>query len=318
MKSIGFVVSHKENERRRALLPEDLLYVRNRDNLYFESGYGDVLGYSDRDYVAQGVNVVGREAAFECDIVCNPKAPEPDEKLLYSDGQIIFGWIHAVQGRTITDFLVEKKMTGIAWEDMFEDNRHCFWRNNEISGEAAIIHSLTFLGRDPCECKAALIGRGNVARGAFRMLSRLGVSVVTYDKGNSHTLRKHIDRFDIIVNAVLWDVFRKDHIVYMEDLSRMRAGSMIIDISCDEAMGIESSRPTTIEEPVFVQDGVLHYAVDHAPSLFYRTATASISEAVAPYIDPLVEDAENETLAGATVIKNGIVLDDRIISFQNR
>lgn len=93
---------------------------------------------------------------------------------------------------------------------------------------------------------------------------------------------------------------------------------MIIDISCDRHGGIETSIPTTIDDPIYVVDGIKHYVVDHTPSLFYKTTSQSISEQVCKYIDLLCEEKYNQVLNKANCISNGKILDKRIIEFQNR
>lgn len=318
MRKISFVISGKENERRRALIPQDLEHIRNRKYLYFEQGYGEVLGFSDEDYRKKGANVVSREESYTTEIVCNPKAPRPSERLLFGQNQTLFGWIHAVQGKKITDFLIERKMTAIAWEDMFEGGRHLFWRNNELAGEAAILHAVGFLGRHPGKCKTAIIGRGNCARGAFRILSQLGAEIIIYDRKTALLLREEISQYDVVVNAILWDIFRTDHLVYKEDIAKMKPGSMLIDISCDPGMGIETCQATTFNDPVYEVDGVIHYAVDHTPALFYRTATESISAVVCRFVDDLVEAKEPSVLKNATIIRAGEIIDERILRFQKR
>ena len=122
----------------------------------------------------------------------------------------------------------------------------------------------------------------------------------------------------MVVNAVLWDVRRKDHLITREDLGRMKRNSMIIDISCDRNGAIESSVPTTIEDPVYTEGGVLHYVVDHTPSLFYKTATAGISAEVVKYLDALITQTPDEVLSNAEIIRAGVILDERINAFQNR
>jgi len=318
MKSIGFVISQKENERRRALIPPDLKDIKHTENLYFETGYGDVLGYSDDDYVKAGANVAEREIVYQQDIICSVKAPEPEERRFYQKGQTLFGWIHAVQGRAITDFLVEKEMTAIAWEEMFENGRHVFWRNNELAGEAAVLHAFLYFGRPAYECTVAVLGRGNCARGAIRMLEKLGAKVVVYDRKTIAHFRDELERYDVIVNAVLWDVLRNDRLIYRKDLKRMKKGAMIIDISCDEALEIETSRPTTIEKPVYIIDDIIHYAVDHTATLFWKTASEAISREVKRYIDDLVEDKPNSVLEAAKIIERGQILDEKIKKFQGR
>lgn len=316
MTKIGFPVSTKNNELRRALLPEDLASLEDTKELVFEKGYGSVLGYSDDDYTRFGASVADRDTVCGCPIICNPKPMVQDE--YFRPGKTLFGWIHAVQGRAITDALVTHKMTAIAWEEMFENDRHCFWRNNEISGEAAVVHAFLSWGRLPYESRVAVVGRGNVARGAIRTLERFGCNVSVYDRKTSPLLRKEIDSYDVIVNAVLWDVFRKDHIVYEDDLEKMKPGSMIIDISCDPDMGIEGSHPTTIADPVYWHKGILHYAVDHTPTLFFKSASEAISKEVARFLDGLVNGNLDPVLENATIIRNGTILDERIIRFQKR
>lgn len=318
MQTIGFVISSKKNEERRALLPKDIVKLRNPHMLVFEQGYGEVLGISDQAYRDTGAKVCSCEETHSQPVICNPKVPTLEERKYYQDGQTFFGWIHAVQGRSIVDFLTSKKMCGIAWEDMYEKERYIFWRNREISGEAAIIHALPFLSRLPDEIKVAMIGRGNCARGAFKILSRLGAEVRIYDRMTVKYLREEIGEFDVVINAVLWDVFRTDHLIYREDLKKMKPGSMLIDISCDEAMGIETSHPTTIEDPIYIVDGVIHYAVDHTPAIFAKSATEAISTALYPYIDDLVEERPNPVIEQAVCIRNGVILDQRVIQFQNR
>jgi N5-(carboxyethyl)ornithine synthase len=318
MKTIGFAISGKENEKRRALIPSDLFNIKYVNHLYFEEGYGIVLGYSDEDYSKTGVNVVNQKIVYEQDIICNPKAPEPEELKLFNERQTLFGWIHAVQGRGITDFLLEKKMTAIAWEEMFEDGRHVFWRNNELAGEAAVLHAFLHYGRPPYECSVAILGRGNSARGAIRVLEKMGAKVTVYDRKSIHNFRTELADYDVVVNAVLWDVFRKDRLIYREDLKRMKNGAMIVDISCDEGLEIETSRATTIEDPVYYLDGILHYVVDHAPALFWKTASESLSNEIKKYIDALVEGEGNQVLERATIIKDGKILDEKIVRFQRR
>jgi N5-(carboxyethyl)ornithine synthase len=318
MNTISFVIPQKENEKRRAILPADIAKLRHPEFIFVEAGYGNVLGIDDEEYNKIGVNVVPCAELYQQNIICNPKNPAPKEYQFFKDTQTLFGWIHAVQGLEITNWLLNKKMTAIAWEDMFEEGQHTFWRNNEIAGYAAVFHSFLLFGRDPRECKVAIIGRGNIARGALKTLTELGAQVTVYNRHTVHRLRNEIGSYDIVINAVLWDVFRAGHLVYKEDLKSMKPGAMIVDISCDDYMGIETSHSTTIENPIYAVDGILHYAVDHTPALLYKTATESISAALGPFLDDLIEGNFNPVLEKATIIKDGVILDDRIARFQER
>lgn len=317
MKTVGLPISHKENERRRALIPDDIKSIKHPELIYIEKGYGNVLGYSDSDYLNLGINIVTRDAVLSTDIIADPKVGDA-EYLRDLNEQTVFGWIHAVQNRDITDSLLFSKLTAYAWEDMYEDGRHSFWKNNEIAGEAAVYHAYMCHGLFPYGSKAAVIGRGNTARGAIKALNYMGAETTVYDRKTEHLFREELPKYDVIVNSVLWDTTRKDHIIYRDDLSRMKRGSLLIDISCDRNGGIETSIPTTIEEPTYIIDGITHYAVDHTPALFWKTTSDSLSKVFVRFIDELIEDCPGSVLRKALIVSNGQILDRRIIEFQNR
>ena len=317
MRSVGFPISHKEKENRRALIPADLIHIKHSSKLYFEEGYGAVLGYSDEDYLRYGANVVSRDIVLSKDVICDPKIGDADYLEVLND-QIIFGWVHAVQNVDITDKILASRLTVYAWEDMFESGRHVFWRNNEIAGEAAIMHAFEKIGLMPYNAKVALLGRGNVASGALKILTLLGADVTTYNRATESLLREELPRYDVLVNAILWDTSRSDHIIYKEDLARMKKNSLIIDISCDKNGGIETSIPTTIENPTYIVDGITHYVVDHTPALFFKTASIGISNACCKYMDMLINDTPNNVLTNAKCVESGNILDQRIIDFQKR
>ena len=198
------------------------------------------------------------------------------------------------------------------------NGRHIFWRNNELAGEAAVIHAFQCYAKMPYETSVAVIGRGNTARGAIKVLNMLGANVMQYDRKTESLLREELNQYDVIVNCILWDVSRTDHIIYKEDLKNMKKNSMIIDVSCDKHGGIETSVPTTISNPTYTVDGVLHYVVDHTPALFHKTFTENNSNIIWKYINYLISNKSDNTLNESLIIKNGLIVDPEIIKFQNR
>ena len=142
--------------------------------------------------------------------------------------------------------------------------------------------------------------------------------VTVYDRRTEALFRQEIDQYDVLINGVLWDTSRKDHILYKEDLKRMKKGALIIDISCDRGGGIETCIPTSLTDPIYTVDGIVHYAVEHTPTLFYKTISHSLSGSLVNYLDDLIEDVENSVLASALIIKNGQIIDQRINAFQER
>lgn len=318
MYSVGFPISRKENEKRRAIVPKHIRLMRNPEQLYFEKGYGEVLGIPDAEFEALGCKMCTLEEVLMQDIICDPKIGDAEYLNALHPGQTIFGWVHATQNRAITDKIVNHEVTAFAWEKMFESGRHIFWRNNELAGEAAVLHAFQCYGCMPYETKVAVIGRGNTARGVIKILNMLGADVMQYDRRTEKLLSKEIAEYDVIVNCVLWDVMRKDHLICREDLKKMKRGSMIIDVSCDRNGGIETTVPTTINEPTYYCEGILHYAVDHTPALFYKTFSYNNSETIYPYLEQLRTGSMDAVLKNALIIKEGKIIDEEILSYQGR
>jgi len=151
-----------------------------------------------------------------------------------------------------------------------------------------------------------------------RVLNMLGADVMQYGRQQEALFKEEFIGYDVVVNCILWDVTREDHIIYKEDLKRMKKGSLIIDVSCDRNGGIESCIPTTIESPTYMMDGVMHYAVDHTPSLFYKTFSYNNSKIICRYINELMNGETGEVLDAALIIRDGVIIDQEINQFQKR
>jgi len=320
MNTIGFLMSTKEHEKRRAILPNQLSNIKNVDHLYFEKSYGEELGYSDDEYTKTGAHILDKEDILKLDVLCDPKIGDANYLSKMKKHQMIFGYVHAVQNESVTDLLIDKEITAIAWEDMQHRGRHVFWRNNELAGEAAVMHAFTLYGKLPYDCKVAIIGRGNTSRGAYRILASLGADITVYNKKTQKLFRDEVGKYDVIVNCVLWDTTRTDHIIYKSDLVRMKRNAMIIDVSCDLNGAIESTIPTSIENPVYTIDNILHYAVDHTPSMIEKTSSKVFGNIISKYLDFIIDGSfkKNKTLNDAIIMDNGIIIDNRINVFQKR
>ena len=318
MKKIGFLKSDKENEKRICILPEDLKKIRNVKNIFIEKDYGVDFNISDKEYSDNGCHLkTQQEIIEECDILVDAKIG--DAKYLKDcKKKIIFGWIHAVQNKKLTDMLIENENTVYAWEDMFEKGRHVFWKNNEIAGEAAVLHAILLYGVIPQNYKVAVIGNGNTSRGACRILNKLGAKVNVYTKGLEEIFKEEMGQYDIIVNCVLWDTNRNNHIINRKDLKVLKKDMLIIDVSCDKNGAIETSRPTTLNNPIYTVDGVTHYVVDHTPSIVFKTVSIELSNVIYRFIDELIEGNDNECLKKAKIIEKGKILDEKILKYQKR
>ncbi len=321
MKTMGFVISHKNGEQRRAILPEDAALLKHPAQLFFETGYGVSVGASDEEYIAAGCNVVSREEAMACDIIADVKLGDADYLDKITPGKLMFGWAHTVQNIDFTSDMLNNSHTVIAWEEIFEDGRYIFYRNREVAGEAAVLHAFRYCGRMPYDSRVAILGNGQTAKGAMRILHGLGAVVDVYGRRQEQLFRKKMFEYDVLVNCVMWDTAREDRIIYKEDLKKFKPGTLIIDVSCDPELEIETSRPTTIEDPVYTVDGVIHYAVDNTPGMFPITVTKVLSRGIGKYIDIVLEqDFEDypENLKKAVVIKDGSIRDERIRAFREK
>ena len=315
-KTMGLLISHKNNERRRAILPEDVKLLRNQGALYFETGYGDSVDHPDQEYIDAGAHVVSREEAMKCDIITDVKLGDADYLDELEDGKILFGWAHAAQGTAFTTKCLEKNFTVIAWEEIFEDGRYIFYRNREIAGEAAIMHAFCNYGKMPYDCHVAVIGNGQTAKGAIRILNGLGAEVDVFPRKQEKLFLKKKFDYDVIVNCVMWDISRKDRLIYKEDLKKFKPHTMIVDVSCDPHLEIETSHPTTIDDPVYKVDGVLHYTVDNTPAMFPYTVTKVLSEGNVRIFDQVIENKLTPELEEAMIIEKGHIRSRSVWDFR--
>ncbi len=237
---------------------------------------------------------------------------------------------------------------------------HVFHKNNELAGYCSVLHALELAGLTGDygrRLSAVVIGFGATARGAVTALNAHGVHEVAVltnrgvaavgspihsvrirqlDHGPdgetpSHVITErgreplaaYLAENDIVVNCTLQDTAHP--LVYLqdEDLAGFRPGSVIVDVSCDLAMGFSWARPTTFEEPAFVVgDNILYYAVDHSPSYLWNSATWENSSAVIPFLRPVLEGGSawdaDETISRAIEIRDGLVVNPAVLAFQGR
>jgi alanine dehydrogenase len=148
------------------------------------------------------------------------------------------------------------------------------------------------------------------------------VSHVITDRGRE-PLAAYLAENDIVVNCTLQDTAAPLTYLQTADLADFRPGSLIVDVSCDEAMGFSWARPTTFDEPMFeVGERVHYYAVDHSPSYLWASATWENSSAIIPFLRTVLEGpqswANDETLSRAVDIWDGRIMNPAVLAFQNR
>ncbi len=359
--------SLKENEKRVAIHPEQIERIPKelRKQITFEENYGVRFGVDDHTLAKL---TSGRTASREdimkgFDCVLMPK-PLSKDLAQVREGAIVWGWPHCVQQKEITQVAIDKKLTLIAWEEMFtwsragEKRMHIFYKNNELAGYAGVNHAISLLGFNGNygkPRKAAVLGFGSVSRGAIYGLQGQGFRDITVftdfpaaearDKypgipfkemkkeqsgkmivleadGSSYPLSDALAEVQIILNGTLQNTENPLMFVSEEEADKLKKGTLIIDISCDEGMGFWCARPTSFEDPIIEVAGKYYYSVDHSPSYYWNSASWDISEALLPFLPVVLGGQkvwkENNTISKAIEISKGVIQNPKILSFQSR
>lgn len=345
--------SLKENERRVPIYPEHLPRIASslRTKMVFEMSYGSDFGYSDDYFIKCGADIDDREGILvNADLIVLPKSVPKDLSQM-KPHQILFGWAHVVQQKEMTQWAIDRRLTILAWEAMHqwsaagEKLLHVFYKNNEIAGYAAVLHSLQLLGLDGHygpRRRAVILSYGSVSRGAIYALQGRGfnnIHVFTkrpphlvadqnpdvyyghyyYDSegtllaqasdGEVRPLIDELSDADVICNGVLQDTNKPIMFVAEKEIQKLKPRSLIIDISCDEGMGFAFARPTSFANPVFqVGEQVTYYSVDHTPTYLWNAASREISKALLPYLE-IVAAGKSSWEADTTTRKAVEILD---------
>ncbi len=246
------------------------------------------------------------------------------------------------------------------WGPNGQIGRHTFYKNNEMAGYCAVLHALQLKGIDGHygnQRKALIFSFGAVSRGAIYALKArgfrditiciqrpdhmvreevLGCHYVRIREGNEAEARMLVIEHDgteqplidlmnqseIIVNGTLQKPKHPILFVTEDEISNLKPGCLIIDVSCDEGMGFFFAKPTTFKNPMFKIGKVDYYAVDHTPSYLWESASRSISAALVVHLPTVLAGYEswqqNETIRQAVNIDAGVIQKPDIISFQNR
>ena len=152
-----------------------------------------------------------------------------------------------------------------------------------------------------------------------------GPAIAVLEDGSTNRLAEELSRAEILVNGTLQDTDRPFMYLRQGEEEGLRPGSLIVDVSCDEAMGFSFARPTSFESPTFrvgSRGQILYYAVDHSPTYLWDSASWEISEALLPHLEAVMTGPEawaaNTTLDRAIEIREGVVRNEKILSFQQR
>jgi len=320
---IGVPTETCMQEKRVALTPDGVaLLVSNGHEVKIETQAGIGANYTDQDYSEAGAQIAyqAREV-FECDLILKVEPPSLDEIEMMKMRQTL---ISALQLKTQTksyfEKLMAKKITALSFENMEdEDGVVPVVRSmSEIAGNTSILIAAEYLsnvnngkgfmlggvsGVPPTEI--VIIGAGTVGTYAARTALGLGASVRVFDRSLTRLrrlqgainsawvytcvvqpkiLEKALMRCDVAIGAVRSDYGRTPSLVTADMVSKMKAGSVIVDVSIDQGGCFETSELTDHQNPTFTKQGILHYCVPNIASRVSRTASFSLSNIMSPVL----------------------------------
>jgi alanine dehydrogenase len=345
---IGIPKEIKPQEGRVALLPDHVEeIVEAGHQVCVEKDAGLMSGAQDTDYANASAIIYNSPAQiFESsELIVKVKEPLEPEYNLYKANHILFTNIHSAANRPLTDHMLKVGLCAIAAEETHQYGSP----NCPLAGEVGTLegvrlclsphggsghHFMPHFGAPAL--KAVVLGLGAVGNGALRTLLRLGCSVTGFDiskaskrraevnwvgtdftTADTDTLPDLLANTDLFINCVLWPKHREDHLINRAMLSKMKPTAVIVDISCDTGGAVETTRATSWDDPVYVEDGIRHFCVDNIPSAIAVTASAGYGEALLPFVKLIgdvgaIEACRRESwlAKGLTCVDGELILEE--------
>ncbi|MGQ0697406.1 MAG: alanine dehydrogenase [Panacagrimonas sp.] len=348
---IGTLKEIKVREYRVGLTPAGVReLVAHGHEVIVESGAGAGIGLMDEAYRKAGAAIASSAAEIfvTAELIVKVKEPQPQECAQLRPGQALFTYLHLAPDPPQAQGLIESGCIAIAYETVSDGHGGLplLAPMSEVAGRMAIqagAHSLekaqggmgVLLGGVPGVAPADMlvIGGGVVGYSAARMAVGMGARVTVLDRslarlkqldeifeGRLTTLYSTRDAIeqctaqaDLVIGAVLVPGASAPRLVTREHLRRMKRGAVVVDVAIDQGGCFETSRPTTHDDPTYVEEGVVHYCVANMPGGVARTATFALTNATLPYVLTLADKGVRRALLDDANLREGLnVLGGRI------
>ncbi len=320
MMRIGVPKEVKPEEYRVALTPEGARALVEAGHLVVvERGAGKGAGFCDREYQSAGARLGSTDEAWACDLVLKVKEPQLSE-YAFLRGQIVFTYFHlAAAPELLLKTLLETATTAVAYETLEDTDGRLplLTPMSGVAGNMATLMGAYYLarfngGRGTLLAgvlgvgygKVLIIGDGVVGQHAAQRACAMGTEVAMaglrpqrgaelqekfgpsfkYFHSDPEAIAAEMVDADLVIGAVLVPGARAPYVVTEAMVKAMPQGAVIVDVSIDQGGCVETSRPTTHSDPVFVQHGVVHYCVTNMPGAYPRTSTIALTQATLPYI----------------------------------
>jgi alanine dehydrogenase len=344
---VGVPKEIKNRENRVGIVPAGVrTLVSAGHKVHVQKGAGVGSGITDDLFTQAGATIVPTAAdAWSADMVMKVKEPLSDEFQYLRPGQILFTYLHLAAERKLTEELVEKKVTAIAYETIQEvDNSLPLLRPmSEVAGRMsvqvgayylqsswnpAVAGKGVLLGGVPgvAPGKVTIIGGGVAGSNAAMVALGMGAQVTILDQNvhrleylehifkgrlitlmsNVETIERSVTKSDLVIGAVLVPGAKAPKLVSRSTISKMAPGSVIVDIAVDQGGCVETCKPTSHENPTFVVDGVVHYCVTNMPGAVARTSTFALTNVTLKYAQLIASHGPEQAAKENRALKLGI------------
>ena len=318
-----------------------------------ETGAGAGIGLDDAAYQNAGASIAGSAAeVFEkAEMIVKVKEPQPQECKMLRDGQVLFTYLHLAPDPKQTELLVESGCIAIAYETVTgpENTLPLLSPMSEVAGRMSVqagAHCLekaqngagVLLGGVPgvAAANVVVIGGGVVGTNAIRMAMGMEANVTILDKSldrlkeldyqfgarlntiysTVEALEQYVLEADLVIGAVLIPGAAAPKLVTREMVSRMRPGSVLVDVAIDQGGCFETSKATTHAEPTYIIDDVVHYCVANMPGAVARTSTMALTNATLNFTLALADKGYRQALLDNPHLLNGLNVHQGRITYQ--
>lgn len=341
---VGIPKEIKNNENRVGMTPAGVAeLVRRGHEVSVQHTAGEGSGFADDDYVAAGARILPTiEAVYrECDMIVKVKEPiEPEYELVRKD-QLIFTYFHFACEKELTDAMLKSGAVCLAYETVQLPNGSLplLQPMSEVAGRMATLNGAYYLQKTKggkgklisgvpgvSPAKVLVLGGGVVGEAAALMAAGLGADVTIADislprlrqldietPANVHTLyssehniRQQLPTVDIVVGSVLVPGDKTPHLISREMLKLMEPGTVLVDVAIDQGGCFETSRPTTHSDPVYIEDGIVHYCVANIPGAVPNTSTLALTNATLRYAIALADKGWQQACKDDAALAKGL------------
>jgi alanine dehydrogenase len=343
---IGIPKEIMKYEGRVAITPDGVKKVVEAGHkVLIQSDAGEQSGYTDDDFTNAGAEIkADAQSIYQADMIVKVKEPLEQEYELLKQNSILFAFVHLPANPKLLEILIEKNITAIAYEGIELENkkRPLLGPMSDVAGKSAVLEGMHYLRKEnggkgvlPDDAKVVILGAaGIVGQGAVQYAKALNSSIIALDLpgkleaiqtdkyttqiSTPENIEKAIKWADLVIGAIAIPGAKAQKLVSKELVSQMEPGSVIADVAIDEGGCVETSHPTTQDNPVFTEQGIIHYCVKNIPGTVPRTSTPKLTEATLPYILEIVNNAfekaisKNPALMTGTYIHQGKITNEKL------